>query len=84
MDLHLRRLLLVLVAVLLLPETAAACPICFGSADSPLLDAARLGVVVMAALTVCVLGAFGAWFVRLARLEAAAQLDAEREAKSHS
>ena len=84
MDLHLRRLLPVLAVGVLLPETVAACPICFGSAESPLLDSARLGVLAMAGLTVCVLGAFGAWFLRLARLEAAAQLDADGETKPQS
>ena len=57
-------------AAVLLPESAAACPICFGNVESPMLDSARLGVLVMAAVTVCVLAAFGTWFVRLARLEA--------------
>ena len=70
MDLRLRRVLPVLAFVLLLPDSAAACPICFGAADSPLLDSARLGVLTMAALTVCVLATFGAWFVKLSKLEA--------------
>jgi hypothetical protein len=35
-----------------------------------MLDSARLGVLAMAALTVCVLAAFGRWFVKLARLDA--------------
>ena len=73
MDLRLHRVLPAVAALVVLPESAAACPICFGSVDSPLLDSARLGVLAMAGLTVCVLGIFGAWFVRLARLEAAAQ-----------
>lgn len=46
-----------------------ACAICFDGVESPLLDAARLGVLTMAGVTVIVLGAFGRWFVRLARLE---------------
>ena len=70
MDLRLHRLLLALGAVLLLPDAVAACPICFGATESHLIDSARLGVLAMAGLTVCVLGVFGAWFVRLARLEA--------------
>lgn len=69
MALHLRRVLPAVAAVLLVPQAAEACPICFGSAHSPLVDSARLGVLVMAAITVCVLSAFGLWFVRLARLE---------------
>jgi hypothetical protein len=48
-----------------------ACAICFANADSPLLDAARLGVLVMAAVTCGVLAGFAHWFRRLARLSAA-------------
>jgi hypothetical protein len=44
-----------------------ACSICFGAADGPMLDAARLGVLVMAAVTVAMLTAFAAFFVRIAR-----------------
>ena len=58
-----------LLLVATLPEAAHACPICFGATDSPLVDAARLGVLAMAAVTIGVLTAFGAWFVRLAKLE---------------
>lgn len=49
-----------------------ACAVCFGAADSPLLDAARAGVVVMVAITVGVLAAFARWFLRLRRLEQSA------------
>lgn len=78
MDLRLHRLLPAVAAVLLVPSAAAACPICFGATESPLLDSARLGVAAMAGLTVCVLGAFAGWFLRLAKLEAE-QVAAERE-----
>jgi hypothetical protein len=44
-----------------------ACTVCFGAADGPLLTAARVGVVVMVAVTCGVLGAFAAFFLRLAR-----------------
>lgn len=75
---HLRRLLPSIVGlVVLLPGRATACSICFAGVDSPLLDSARLGVLTMAVLTVAVLGTFGAWFVRLARLEAQVS-DADR------
>jgi hypothetical protein len=72
MDPRLHRVLLALTILVLLPRDAAACPICLGAADSPLLDAARLGVIAMVTVTLGVLAAFGAWFVRLARREAAA------------
>jgi hypothetical protein len=44
-----------------------ACSVCFGAADGPMLDAARLGVLVMVACTCGVLTAFGVFFVRIAR-----------------
>ena len=44
-----------------------ACAVCFGPADSPLLDAARLGVLVMVGVTCTMLGAFGLFFLRIAR-----------------
>jgi hypothetical protein len=44
-----------------------ACSICFGAADGPMLDAARLGVLVMAGVTLATLTAFAMFFVRIAR-----------------
>ncbi len=62
----------VLAMVLGAPSLALACPICFGAVESPLLDSARFGVLTMVAVTVCVLAAFAAWFLRLRRLSRAA------------
>jgi hypothetical protein len=44
-----------------------ACTVCFGAADGPLIDAARVGVLVMVAVTCGMLAAFAAFFVRVAR-----------------
>ena len=44
-----------------------ACAVCFGAADGPLLTAARVGVLVMAGVTVAVLGALARFFLRLAK-----------------
>ena len=44
-----------------------ACTVCFGAAGGPLLDAARLGVLVMAAFTTAMLAAFAVFFIRVAR-----------------
>lgn len=44
-----------------------ACSVCFGAADGPLLSAARLGVLVMAAITCAMLAAFAVFFLRVAR-----------------
>ena len=49
--------------------TFVSCSICFGGIDSVLLDAARLGVLSMAVVTLAVLTAFARWFVRLRALE---------------
>ena len=76
---HLRLLLPALaLAVLLVPEAVEACPVCFQGVESPLLDSARAGVIAMAVVLVGVLGAFGRWFVRLARLDARTSSEEER------
>lgn len=49
------------------PDPVLACAVCFGAADAPMLDAARIGVIVMAGVTCGMLAAFGAFFVRLSR-----------------
>jgi hypothetical protein len=59
---------LVLLFVLVAPARLFACPVCFQNVESSLLDAARLGVLSMVAVTVCILAAFGAFFLRLRRL----------------
>jgi hypothetical protein len=56
-----------------------ACTMCFANADSPLLDAARLGVLMMAAVTSSVLVAFACWFKRLARLSSQPRPGSGRE-----
>lgn len=72
------RRLLPAVAVLLTPAAAEACSICFQGVESPLLDSARAGVIAMAVVLAGVLGAFGRWFVRLARLDAQASREDDR------
>lgn len=56
----------------MIPGVLIACTVCFANAESPMLDAARLGVLVMAAVTVSVLVGFARWFRRLAQLSSAA------------
>ena len=46
---------------------AFACPSCFGQAQGPLIDAARLGIWLLLAVTLCVQGAFAAFFLYLRR-----------------
>ena len=61
----------VLVLAVLAGPTAFACAVCFGAADSSLLNAARAGVLVMVGITLLVLGGFARWFLMLRRLDAA-------------
>ncbi len=57
-----------------------ACPACFGGAEGPMLDAARLGTFLLLGVTLAVQGAFVAFFLYLRRQARRAQdqaLDAE-------
>ena len=57
-----------------------ACPVCFGAAESPLIDGAKLGVLVMVAITLVVQGAFVGFFLYLrnrAKRIAEIELDTE-------
>ena len=53
--------------VLAAPRRAMACPVCFGQSDAPLALAMNQGIFFMLVVVVCMLGAFAAFFVRLAR-----------------
>jgi len=44
-----------------------ACPACFGAQESSLIDGAKLGVVVLLAVTLAVQGAFLGFFLYLRR-----------------
>jgi hypothetical protein len=46
---------------------AFACPSCFGDAQGPMIDAARLGIWLLLAVTFCLQGAFAAFFLYLRR-----------------
>jgi heme/copper-type cytochrome/quinol oxidase subunit 2 len=57
-----------------------ACPMCFGAEESSLIDGAKLGILVMLAITFAVQGAFVGFFLylrRRARRIADAELDSE-------
>jgi hypothetical protein len=57
-----------------------ACPLCFGAEETPLIDGAKLGVVVMLGVLFVVQGAFVAFFLYLrkrARENADIELDME-------
>ncbi len=44
-----------------------ACAVCFGASDSLQFRAMQMGILVLLAFTVCVLAAFGAFFIYLRR-----------------
>ena len=46
---------------------ALACPVCFGAAEAPLIDGARLGVLVLLAILLVVQGGFISFFLYLHR-----------------
>ena len=57
-----------------------ACPVCFGAADSPLIDGAKLGVVALLAVTLAVQLGFVGFFLYLRkRAKQVAELDLEAE-----
>jgi hypothetical protein len=57
------------VAGLVLPRAAYACPVCFGQSDSPMALAMNAGIFAMLGVVAAVLVAFAMFFVRLARGE---------------
>jgi hypothetical protein len=76
------RLAATTVAVLLVGGSTSvfACPVCFGAAESSMIDGAKLGVLVLLAVTVAVQGAFVAFFLYLRkRARRIAEIDLDTE-----
>ena len=74
--------LVAIVAAMLIGSASPvlACPQCFGAEESSLIDGAKLGVVVMVAVTLVVQGAFVAFFFYLRkRAKQMADSDLETE-----
>jgi hypothetical protein len=46
-------------------STVLACPVCFGAAETSMIDGARLGVLVLLAITLTVQGSFVGFFLYL-------------------
>jgi len=78
---RIRGVLVTAVAVTLGGGTSLlACPLCFGAEETPLIDGAKLGVLVMLGVLFAVQGAFVAFFLHLrkrARQNADVELDME-------
>ena len=61
-------------------SSVLACPVCFGAVETPLIDGAKLGILVLLAITLAVQAAFVGFFLYLrkrAKLIADIDLDAE-------
>ena len=60
--------------------TVLACPVCFGAEESPLIDGAKLGVIVLVVITLAVQGGFVGFFLYLRkRAKQVAELELEDE-----
>ncbi len=75
------RILVTAVALLVGGHTSAyACPVCFGAEETPLIDGAKLGVLVLLAITFVVQGGFVGFFLYLRqRARRIADLDLDTE-----
>jgi heme/copper-type cytochrome/quinol oxidase subunit 2 len=61
-------------------STVLACPVCFGAEETGMIDGAKLGMLVMLAITFAVQGAFVSFFLYLrkrAKRNADVELDME-------
>jgi hypothetical protein len=62
-----RAVALALAIWIVAPSAANACSVCYGEAEGPMIDGARMGVFMLFGLTILIQGAFGAFFVTLYR-----------------
>lgn len=66
------------------PSAVEACGVCFGEAEGPMIDGARMGVFMLFGLTILVQGAFGAFFITLyRRSKGAARRESSKGKVSH-
>jgi predicted transporter len=57
-----------------------ACPVCFGAAETSIIDATKLGILALLAVTLAVQGAFVAFFLYLRkRAKQIADIDLDSE-----
>jgi hypothetical protein len=80
-DLGITRILTMAAAMVIGGSSSVfACPVCFGALETPLIDGARLGILVLLAITLAVQAGFVGFFLYLrkrAKLVADIDLDAE-------
>jgi hypothetical protein len=75
------QMLLTGVAVLIVGNASLlACPVCFGAEESSMIDATKLGIIALLAITLAVQGGFLGFFLYLRkRAKQIAELDLESE-----
>ena len=70
----------VMLVVMMGGTSVLACPVCFGAEETSMIDGAKLGVLVMLAITLVVQGGFVGFFLYLrkrAKRMAEVELDSE-------
>lgn len=65
---------LLLIALLVMPQAASACAVCFGNSDSPLAKALNWGILALLGVVLAVLAGIVAFFVHMAKRARTAQL----------
>ena len=68
-------------ALLAVPRSSAACPVCFGDPNSPMAIGASWGILLLLGVTVAMLGAFASFFlylVKRSRLAPGARVELSR------
>ena len=75
------RVVTIAIAVMIAGSSSAfACPVCFGAEETSMIDASRLGILVLLLVTFVVQGAFAAFFLYLRnRAKRIADLDLDNE-----
>ena len=78
---HVTRVLTIAIAVTIgFSSNAFACPVCFGAEETSMIDASRLGILVLLIVTFAVQGAFAAFFLYLRnRAKRIADIDLDNE-----
>ncbi len=69
-----------LAVVIVGSSSILACPMCFGAEETSMIDATKLGIVVMLVITLAVQGAFVGFFLYLRRrAKSSAELELDSE-----
>jgi len=75
------RVLMIAAAVMIFgSSTVFACPVCFGAEETPMIEGAKLGVLLLLAITLAVQGGFVGFFLYLRkRAKRIADIDLDTE-----